>query len=241
MDLFTPDPSNKRIVNPQLDQFLSSVNRNRDKEYLTLLIEPSGLLAYEELTDFISNKYNELSKVRLPFLPEWQFTNKAEGATHVTFRPRWGIPGAKSRSYFVIEGKHISILALTSLHNELQRGAQTEPNASGTIKASVPGSDFEILRIPKTRTIVFRRKPGALGESLESIQSGSSAIFHTTLRSLDPDKSSIVFYVYADSFDTYYAIREFALQARFDVSWVPMKMGVPLQFYISPDSISPIF
>ncbi len=83
-------PSAAVTGSPELKGFLDSVDKNRDKEYLLLLIHPNGAAAYENLRRLLLRDYNEtitvqtplgagrLTKTRIdvgyePFSRDWEF------------------------------------------------------------------------------------------------------------------------------------------------------------------------
>ena len=236
--LVATDTAGNLVGNAGLDRFLTDLYGNRDKQYMVLLIEPSGLQGYELLSAFTKNKYPELRTIRLPFLPVWRISADIQGASPVTFRPRWSLSGAKGSAYFVLEAQRVSRLDVAVLEEALDRVAQmtgATNQVPGTsvgrvIRASVPESDFEAVR--SGPSIRFQRRPNSLGENLQTIQSGTNSLLLAKLRSLDRDRFCVILLTYVDSFEAFYAVRAIAWQMGFDVDWLPLEMGRLVEFRV---------
>jgi len=252
LEPLSEDGSGGQMPSDQLTRFLDDIDATKGQDYLGLLVQPGGIKAYRVLASFLTKAYPQLPTVRIPFDSGWEYCEDAARAEPFPFRPRWDIAGAKGTAYFVIEANHISQLDLATLQNRLRDAAPPSRDLASGGVISLPGSDFDARLSSKPQVvagqvmhqlfgIVFTRRPGAVGESLERLQHGANSIYQAVLRSVDPRRVNVTLVVYADSFDGCYTARNIAWNAGFDVDWIPKEMGEPVEFSFAPSSSSAVW
>jgi hypothetical protein len=78
-----------------------------------------------------------------------------------------------------------------------------------------------------------------IGETPEQLQSPRAAL-RELLTQIDPKKEYLYFYVWGDSFEAYLEARRLAEEAGFQVGWVPIPTGEPLDLVQSRGTPTPI-